>query len=106
MRDSASRGVIWPYLNSNLPDPHGPLALSVLSTSIAAVNSEMSTAIDTASRNSGKRGHYKKYTPQQKAMIGKTAAEHGVAASARHYMKDFSNLKENTVKTAYTMSMV
>ena len=60
----------------NLPDPHGPLARSVPSTSIAAANSEVSTAIDTASRNSGKRGHYEKYTPQQKAMIGKTAAEH------------------------------
>ena len=50
----------------NLPDPHGPLAQSVPSTSIAAANSEVSTAIDTASHNSGKRGHYKKYTPQQK----------------------------------------
>ena len=82
----------------NLPDPHGPLARSVPSTSIAAANSEVSTAIDTASRNSGKRGHYEKYTPQQKAMIGKTAAEHGVAASVRRYMKDFPNLKENTVR--------
>ena len=58
----------------NLPDPHGPLARSVPSASIAAANSEVSTAID-----SGKGGHYEKYTPQQKAMIGKTAAEHGVA---------------------------
>ena len=33
----------------NLPDPHGPLARSVPSTSIAAANSEVSTAIDTAS---------------------------------------------------------
>ena len=48
----------------NLPDPHGPLARSVPSTSIAAANSEVSTAIDTASRNSGKRGHYEKYTPR------------------------------------------
>ena len=53
----------------NLPDPHGPLARSVPSTSTAAANSEVSTAIDTASRNSRKRGHYEKYTPQQKAMI-------------------------------------
>ena len=40
----------------NLPDPHGPLARSVPSTSIAAANSEVSTAIDTASRNSGPNG--------------------------------------------------
>ena len=51
----------------NLADPHGPLAQSVPSTSIAAANSEVSTAIDTMSRNSRKRGHYEKYTPQQKA---------------------------------------
>ena len=40
----------------NLPDPHGPLARSVPSTSIAAANSEVSTAIDTASRNSAQNG--------------------------------------------------
>ena len=51
----------------NLPDPHGSLARSVPSTLIAAANSEESTARDTASRNSGKRGHYMKYTQQQKA---------------------------------------
>ena len=51
----------------NLPDPHDPLAQSVPLISIAAANSEVSTARDTASRNTGKRGHYMKYTPQQKA---------------------------------------
>ena len=69
-----------------MPDPHGPLARSVPLTSIAVANLEVSTAIDTALRNSGKGGHYEKYTPQQKAMIGKTAAEHGVAASVCRYM--------------------
>ena len=64
---------------SNWPDPHGPLARSVPSTLIAAANSEVSTATDS----DGKRGHYEKYTPQQKAMIGKTAAEHGVVATIR-----------------------
>ena len=43
----------------NLPDPHGPLARSVPSTSIAVANSEVSTAIDTASRNSGKYSNSK-----------------------------------------------
>ena len=35
----------------------------------------------TESNNSKKRGHYGKYTPEQKAMIGKRAAEHGVVAA-------------------------
>ena len=84
---------------SNLPNPHGPLAQSVPSTSIAAANLEVRAVIDmTSSHNSKKRGCYEKYTPEQKAMIGKRAAEHGVASSVRHYIKDFLNLKENTVK--------
>ena len=33
------------------------------------------------SNNSKKRGHYGKYTPEQKAMVRKTAAEHGVVAN-------------------------
>ena len=33
------------------------------------------------SNNSKKRGQYGKYTPEQKAMIGKRAAEHGVVAN-------------------------
>ena len=83
----------------NFPDPHGSLAQSVLSTSIAAANSEVHAVIDTMStHNSKKRGSFEKYTPEQKAMIWKRAAEHGVAASVRHYMKEFPNLKENTVR--------
>ena len=59
-------------------------------------NSEIRSVI--ASHNSKKRGHYEKYTPEQKAMIGKRAAEHGVVAAIRYYIKDFPNLKENTVR--------
>ena len=75
----------------NLPDSHGSLAQSVPSTSIAAANSEVRSVI--VSHNSKKRGHYEKYTPEQKAMIGKRAAEHGVVAAVRYYIKDFPNLK-------------
>ena len=48
------------------------------STSIASSNSEVRSG--TESNNSKKRGQYGKYTPEQKAMIGKRAAEHGVVA--------------------------
>ena len=49
------------------------------STSIASSNSEVRSAID--SNNSKQRGQYGKYTPGQKAMIGKRATEHGVVAN-------------------------
>ena len=52
---------------------------SCSSTLIASSNSEVWSAID--SNNSKKRGQYGKYTPEQKAMIGKRAAEHGVVAN-------------------------
>ena len=39
-------------------------------------NSEVRSAID--SNNNKKSGQYGKYTPEQKAMIGNRAAEHGV----------------------------
>ena len=51
------------------------MARSCPSTSIASSNSEVRSAID--SNNSKKRGQYRKYTPEQKAMIGKRAAEQG-----------------------------
>ena len=73
----------------NLPDSHGPLAQSVPSTEVRSF---------IVSHNSKKRGHYEKYTPEQKAMIGKRAAEHGVVAAIWYYIKDFPNLKENTVR--------
>ena len=79
-----------------MPDPHGPLAQSVPSTVIAAANSEVRSTIEA--KNSKKRGQYGKYTPEQKAMVGKRAAEHGVVAAVRSYIRDFPNLKENAVK--------
>ena len=45
---------------------------------IKSSNSEGHYAIAS---NNKKRGQYGKYTPEQKAMIGKTAAEHGVVAN-------------------------
>ena len=90
-----------------LPDHHGPLAQSVPSTSIAAANSEVRSVIE--SHNSKKRGQYGKYTSEQKAMIGKRAAEHGVVAAVRYYIRDFPNLKENTVmdwRNAYRLERV
>ena len=49
------------------------------STAITSSNSEVCSTID--SNNSKKRSQYGKYTIEQKAMIGKRAAEHGVVAN-------------------------
>ena len=34
-------------------------------------------------------------------MVGKKAAEHGVVAAVRYYIKQFPNLKENILKKIY-----
>ena len=41
-------------------------------------------------------------------MVGKGAAEHGVVAAVRYYIRDFPNLKENTVRdwrNVYTLEL-
>ena len=55
----------------NLPNPNGPLAKTMPSTSIAAANSEGRAVLESAPPDNKKRGPYAKYTPQQKAIIGK-----------------------------------
>ncbi len=44
------------------------------------------------------RGQYAKLTPEQKAEVGKRAAEHGIASTIRYYAKRFP-LKESSVRT-------
>ena len=85
-----------------LPNPSGPLSLSVPS-SISAANSKVGPLLDEPATASGivqtkKRGHYAKFTSEEKAMVGKWAAEHGVVAAVRHFIKKFPYLKENTVR--------
>ena len=45
------------------------------------------------------RGPYTKFTPEQKAEIGKRAAEHGVVATVRYYEKRFPGVKKSSVRT-------
>ena len=88
---------------SSLPDPSGPLSEKVPATSIEEVNKEVE-----ASRNSngGKRRcePYVIVTPEQKARVGRYAAENGTTNAIRRFSKDMPNLKESTVrgwKTVY-----
>ena len=70
----------------NLPDPDGPLSKTVPRSSIAAANSKVRVVLQSSQSTAGskKRGSYAKYTPEQKAVFGKRAAEHGVTAAVRH----------------------
>ena len=58
--------------------------------------------------SSQRRGTYTKYTTEQKAQIGKRAAEEGVVSTIRYYAKRYPNLKESSVRdwrNAYTLEL-
>ena len=48
------------------------------------------------------RGPYTKFTPEQKAEIGKRAAEHGVVATVRYYEKRFPGNTRSVRKWAWS----
>ena len=82
---------------AKLPDPLGPLSLSmaVPSSSIASANAEVRGVLEIEERTTifaGKEA-YTKVSAEIKAQIGKRAAEHGVAATVRHYTKKFPELR-------------
>ena len=75
-----------------LPNPYGSLAKVIPSSSIAAANVEVRSVI-TATTNSRKRAPYGKYTPEQKAVIGKSASENGVVAEQNSYIKNIVGIR-------------
>ena len=82
--------------SDSLPVPHGPLARVIPSTAIESANREVQTVLDEA--KSRKRGPYRKYSPKERAEIGKFAVENGVLAAARKYSKVFGKpINESTV---------
>ena len=91
--------------DSILPDPRGPLSKKVPSTAIASANEEVKSVVQQPAKRA--RGPYTKFTAEQRATIGKRAAEHGVAATVRYYEKQYpnGNVKDSSVRTwrnAYT----
>ena len=71
-------------LLGTLPNPSGPLSAHVS----PAVIKEANEAVRNASQASSKpRGKYAKFTPEQKASIGKYASLHGNLMAIRHYLK-------------------
>ena len=86
-----------------LPNPNGPLSLSIPSSSINSANKLVSALLDQSA--SGKtrkaRGEYNVFTPEEKARIAKCAVEIGVTCAIRRLSKQFTDcsLKESSVRT-------
>lgn len=77
---------LYQYFKANsdakLPDLWGPLLREVPLTSTASANGKVRRVLQLQQT---KRGPYMKFTPEQKAEIGKRAAKHGIAATIRYY---------------------
>lgn len=88
-----------------LPDPYGPLNEAVPSSSIEEANKEVSAQFALVDDSGKKRcATYMIATLEQKAKVGKYAAENGTTKAIRHFTKDMPCLKESTVrgwKTTY-----
>ena len=84
-----------------LPNPDGPLSDRVPSAAISSANNEVKDLVNATSSDSRKRGAYQNYTDEERARIGKRAAEFGVTNTLRHFSKQFTDrpLKESTVRT-------
>ena len=73
---------------SILPDPQESLSSIVPSSRIEAVNTMVKPVIEEQiDGNCSSRGKYEIFSPDEKAKIGKRAAEHGVLATIRHFSK-------------------
>ena len=90
--------------NSSLPKTEGRLATVMPSSSIAAANREVKKVLDEPADLTTKRGTYEHFTPEEKALIGKRAAEFGIRASIRYFSTKFPgrSLKVSSVRTWMT----
>jgi len=68
-----------------LPDPTGLLSDKVDSTAIEEANAEVTSVLASASALGSKRMPYLKLTPEQKAIIGQYAAEHGIVSALHRF---------------------
>ena len=79
-----------------LPDPKGSLSHTIPSRAISMANSE----VTEATTGDKKRGPYKKYSPEERCRMGRYACDHGVAAAARYFTRQFHrNVSETTVRS-------
>ena len=97
---------LWKYFKREVKTPlllpTGSLSSVISSGGIVAANKEVQRVMDTI--NDGtllKRGPYEHFDDEERAQIGRYAADHGVAAAVRHYQKLFPTrkVKEISVHT-------
>ena len=61
-------------------------------------------AVNTAANKSQRRGQYNSYSKEQRAMIGKYAAENGATRAAKHYSAVWGiPINESTARTPLIM---
>ena len=73
-------------VSSTYPTPNGPLSRSIPSAAIASANREISQMLAANTSQSRKRGPYHKFSPRERAVIGKYVAECGVLAAKRKFL--------------------
>jgi len=83
---------LWKYfkweVKAPLPSPSGNLSRTISSGGIVAANKEVQRVIDSGTDGTVlKRGPYEHFDDEERAQIGRYAADHGVAAAVRHYTK-------------------
>ena len=79
----------------SLPDPQSPLIETVPSTLIEEANKEIKAESDKCGNV---YAPYMVATPEQKAKVGKYAAENGTTNGIYHFSKKLPSLKESTVR--------
>ena len=90
-----------------LPSPHGSLTLSVPSRAIVAANKEVTRVLQEQQRltTAKQQGRYNKYSPKERAEIGKYAVQHGISSTrtvfSRKLGMKISNSTISCIKTAY-----
>ena len=79
-----------------LPNPSGSLNQQLSSSAIEEANKEVTAVLC----DHGKRHPYLKILPEQKAVIARYAANHGIVKAIRQFLKDFpeNSLKESTIR--------
>lgn len=81
---------------SKLPNPRGILNRQIPPSAIAAANEEVRRL---TAKNPKHRGSYHKYTPKERAAIGKFAHENGVQAARRKFRGLLKiDINESTVR--------
>ena len=70
-----------------LPDPQGQLSKEINSATIKELNKEVESVVNSGAMC--KRSSYLKVTAEQKATLGKYAAEHGIVNAMCHFSPDF-----------------